>query len=85
MKIEVTQQDIDNGVPGDAESCPVALACQRTIPGCHDLTVGDDTIEFDIDGDAMAFDLPAEVATFVHRFDCKDAVAPFAFDLDVEP
>ena len=32
-QIDVTQDDIENGVPGNAQYCPVALALARACPG----------------------------------------------------
>lgn len=41
VKISVTAEDILEGVPGDAESCAIALAVGRTIPGYDGyITVG---------------------------------------------
>lgn len=31
MKIQVTQEDIKNGIRGSTTKCPVALACQRAL------------------------------------------------------
>jgi len=33
MDVEVTQDDIDNGVPEDPCNCPIALALNRAFPG----------------------------------------------------
>ena len=32
MKITVTQEDIDNGIPRTGWCCPIALAARRVIP-----------------------------------------------------
>ena len=32
LKIEVTKDDIERGIPDDCENCPVALALRRAVP-----------------------------------------------------
>lgn len=83
MKIEVTQKDIDNGVQGECQSCPIALAFKRTsnskrvyvntksIDVCHRGNQG-----------VKTYELPKKAQTFVKRFDRQEPVKPFSFELE---
>ncbi len=44
MKIKVTQEDIDNGDPGDCDSCPIALALLRHT-NAEEVTVGNCNVD----------------------------------------
>lgn len=69
IKITVTKQDIKNGVPGDGENCPIALAFKRVlgdspnINNCNDMTVHDffDTLHYYLG--------PEKVTKFINQFD----------------
>ena len=71
MKIQVTQKDIDRGVPRDALRCPIALALQREL-GVDNIAVGR-TFTHD------AWDV------FVQDFDAGRPVRPQKFDLETTP
>lgn len=66
LTIDVTQEDIHHGTPGDCEDCPVALAIRRIFPNCS-VKVEGDVIE--IDGSTVG--APAMVESFVDDFDRK--------------
>ena len=50
MKIDVNQKDIDNGIGGDDNKCPIALAVKRAFNKGVDTT--DVAVYYDRDGDA---------------------------------
>jgi hypothetical protein len=72
ITIQVTQDDIDNGVRLSGKLCPIALACLRTI-GMNYAEV------FDLWG--WCNDIPTEVQDFVLAFDRDLPVQPFSFTL----
>lgn len=88
MTIEVTQEDIDQGVRGDPRTCMVVRACNRQAP------VKDPDGWYA--GSSWSFDpivclwhyraqyrwpVPREVVDRMHAFDLGEKVEPFAFDL----
>jgi hypothetical protein len=81
VRVEVTDKDIESGVPCDGHDCPVSLAMFRatgltwfvTGPVAHRGTKRN----------GVTVRLPHGVADWVSAFDRKDEVRPFAFDLDV--
>jgi hypothetical protein len=74
VKVIVTEHDIKKGVPGDEDSCPIALALKRRFRR-DDITVGDYTII--IDGYVMKH--LAVTDRFVEAFDEGGFVRPFSF------
>lgn len=88
--IEVTQQDINDGVPGQACSCPVAKAISRElgikIP--QDVIVGPDALSVWLRVDYWNNNykqyetvLPHKVRKFIKHFDESKPVEPFHFTL----
>ena len=83
MKIEVTQDDIDNGLRIDCELCPVAKAIVRaTGKQARVSAVG--VFFFPETPSAKQIFLPSKVQLFIKSFDRKEPVQPFSFDLDIE-
>ena len=79
MKIQVTQREIDDGEPGNAESCPVALAIMRT------LDVDDVRVKYaEIWIEGQKFEAPLKVCGFVENFDDEDGDIPEPFEFDLE-
>lgn len=80
MKIDVTAEDIDNGVPGECGRCPVALAIARKLGlvGAG-IRVGPSAVRIRFDG---ARDLPAVARVFVEAFDWDRPVEPFSFEIE---
>lgn len=78
-ELEVTAEDIEFGIPGKAENCPISRCAKRAFQNdhatfCDDegewvLTVGDQRFEV-VDGD-----------DFARAFDAKKPVTPGFFDL----
>jgi hypothetical protein len=78
MKIEVTQEDIDRGIPEDPTSCPVARAVRRAFPDAKQ--IGVDYGEVVVDDNEWIVN--AGTAIFIEDFDRGDKVEPFVFELD---
>ena len=85
MKIQVTQQDIDNGLKGLCTHCPVALAFKRVIQG-GSVEVGDAAYIFpyNFDGPTVMITLPEFVHKFIRAFDSGNKVEPFEFECEVD-
>lgn len=79
MLITITQEDIDNGIPNEADSCPVARAIRRATG--QPVRVGDCTIVINREFIYQ----PPTVRQFVYDFDDGAyTVNPFSFELDYE-
>jgi hypothetical protein len=98
MIINVTQEDIDNGVPGSTVCCPVAIAARRDIPRVERLTVGPYAMVltttkskffFFEEWDRLAESIPLSkrVTKFIRNFDIGGKtdpyVKPFSFELEL--
>lgn len=75
LKIEVSREDIQRGIPKSACYCPIALALKRAFPNSHIKVTGTLFI------DGRRFSLPAICNTFMGAFDTNKAVEPFEFEL----
>lgn len=80
MKIQVTEEHIKKGMPGWAESCPVALAIKEHYPPTYQITVykqihicrpvveeGHETVEYE-----KCVETPPEVFQWIKKYDMKD-------------
>ena len=74
MKVTVTQQHINKGIPGTEVRCPIALALKDT--GTKHLFVK----KFYFETDKGIYRLPKAARDFVFKFDYKQEVAPFSFE-----
>lgn len=82
MKIEVTQEDIDTGIPGSACGCPVALAFRRL--GFHFADVAARSCFLAVGlTDGRVYSLPSIAADFISNFDTGREVKPLSFELEV--
>ena len=82
MKIEVTQKDIDKGVQGECQLCPIALAFKRNS-NIKRVYVNTKSIEvLHRETGAKSYELPKKAQTFVKRFDRQEPVKPFSFELE---
>lgn len=80
--IQVTQDDIDLGEPGNCDRCPGALALNHQLGG--QWSVFDDLLwRFTDDGPCDEFEIPRELRDFADDFDNLRPVSPFSFDLNV--
>lgn len=77
MKISVTQEDIDYGIPGSCLHCPVAIALERyTGDTCEVWGGGAVNLK-----DLSTIDLPEKVNEFIQDFDEGNPVHPLEFDI----
>lgn len=89
IKVEVTQEDIDNGPKWvEAKMCPVAMALKRTF-GDTRIVVAPTYFCFYDENQAMVegyhggyHQLPKEVTKFISDYDCHMEVKPFTFEID---
>lgn len=88
MRVEVTQADIDAGIPLNARSCPIARAIGRT--GWAATVAGKRATLWrpsDEPQPIYRLDLPYLAEHFVYMFDAwgRERVSPIEFDLQIEP
>lgn len=79
MKINVTQQDIDNGIQGDCYRCPIAQAmCRLTGMTPDDPIIEVDTGSITIwtDSQTLVWTMGEDGAVFVDSFDHDMPVQP---------
>jgi hypothetical protein len=76
MKIQVTQQDIRNGVSKSYLECPVALAVKRIYPN-FSVAITDKAIWIH----GQKFMASRSVQRFIKSFDAGLSVMPFGFNL----
>jgi len=81
LKVKVLKKHIVNGLSCNSEDCPVALALRAK--GCEYVTVNDDELSFEFQGENYSIVPPKRVETFINRFDDDINVKPFAFNLPV--
>lgn len=79
VTVNVTQRDIERGVPRSSCQCPIARAMRRKID--TDLRVGSEIWWFP--DQAESEDLPNNVTTWIRTFDAGLPVKPFKFKLEV--
>ena len=78
MKIRITDEDIEQGVPCSPSRCPVARAIRRdTGSAASNLTVNGATIWIG----NVYYRTPSSAFDFIFDFDHGDPVAPFEFEL----
>ena len=79
MRIDVTEEDIQEGVKCDCDACPIARAVRRAT--------GDQTLSvmgYGVYRGAMLIGrFPKKATDFVISFDSDDSVKPFSFNLDM--
>jgi hypothetical protein len=88
IDVDVTDDDIRQGVPEEPECCPIALAIKRQLH--PDDKVGVDICEFGpLRDSAFATingtdcQLPDEAREFIEQFDHDGPVFPFKFEFEV--
>ncbi len=81
LHVEVTAEDIANGVRKDCRSCPIARALWR-CPGVAAPIVGDVWTSVIVGGEDLSASMPHEAESFVLAFDKSEPVEPFAFYLE---
>ena len=85
MRIQVTQEDIDQGEKYNARGCPVACVIKRA--GFPYAAVSFAKLIFLEPGSEVVtiVPMPPEVAAFSLAYDSFQAVEPFSFELDDNP
>jgi hypothetical protein len=85
--VEVTAEDIAEGVPGEADLCPIAIALKRHSSIIYDAWVYDTYVDVDIAaGNDFRLELPASAESFIRRFDTAELrgmAEPFDFCLNI--
>lgn len=81
MKIEVTKQCIDSGIPNNAKQCPVSLAIKKAIPGSNPIS-GMYYLRYTVNGKRYEVKTPESITDFMKRFDLLNRGEPFDFELD---
>ena len=85
VHVELTQEDIDQGIPRDCGNCPVARAIERAMGVSCKVEVEANRLDV-YDGETWWTPLPAMVETFVDNFDNVNQrvlCEPFTFDLEL--
>lgn len=87
-KVEVTQFDIDLGIPGACWRCPVALALQRTLRSALRIQVLPECISIQDEATYQIYyiNTPLEVERFIHVFDGHKPpwkAKPQTFEFDI--
>ncbi|WP_420431490.1 hypothetical protein [Candidatus Poriferisocius sp.] len=83
MKIEVTQDHIDQGFRKSCRGCPVARAICDAYPGEPIVLVdGADVMVYEEDQTSVLYDLPLEAVLFIKDYDVRNPVEPFTFTLE---
>lgn len=84
MRIEVTQEDINNGRRKSCNACPVALAVKRATQA-REVSIHEQVGYFAASSFVThmdVFDLPSEAIEFIDNFDYGNSVRPFAFEVE---
>jgi hypothetical protein len=76
IKIEVTQDDIDQGCRWSANHCPIARAVAQRF---HSTQVGVNRTWIRVG--SITFKTPLRAVRFIKRFDGKNLVKPFKFNI----
>lgn len=83
MRISITQEDIDNGIPGSSCKCPTALAVCRVLgidPILEKIEVTDECIELNTSSYNMYWGLDDVGVAFIDYFDNHTPVHPVEFE-----
>lgn len=84
LTIEVTKQDILNGVRNDPCMCPVALAIKRAMNNeLKHLSVNYKEVWYQTKDNVVVSELPVEAIKFIGAYDFRQPVKPFNFTLKV--
>ena len=77
ITVQVTKQDIKNGMPKEGDKCPIAKAVRRCTGTHRAVFVDESSIEIG----AVEYSLPASAKAFVRAFDKGKPVSPFSMKL----
>lgn len=84
IEVEVTQDDIENGVARDCNRCPIALALRRQFPHCLNV-VDNETVSILFPYEELIYQLPNEAQVFIERFDYSldPIIQPIKFKMSI--
>jgi hypothetical protein len=82
LTVEVTQDDIDRGLPYSSSFGPISRAFHRI--GRLDACVKDGRVFMTRDGVQVSVHLPHEAKKFIYNFDTMEDVKPFTFEVHVK-
>lgn len=77
--INITAKDIEKGIAGNSESCPIALALKRTFKDIKWISVGYQCVNFYTKGYIMVSyisDTPTDARSFMRKFDKNKNIEP---------
>lgn len=82
IEVEVTQDDIENGVARDCNRCPIALALRRQFPNCPNI-VDNERVAILFPTEELYYNLPSEAKVFISYFDSvlDAAIRPIKFKM----
>lgn len=88
IRIDVTQEHIDRGVPMDCKRCAVALAMMDA--DLESPTAACGLLTWEENGEERTMKTPMSVREFMDKYDARAwgaiaSVEPFSFDLDDSP
>jgi hypothetical protein len=86
VRIDVTQEDINAGVPRDSCRCPIAHAIDRAIGSTSMDCVSVNAFKVSVWRDERRLWsalTPPDLIDFIKAFDHDRDVKPFSFDLDL--
>jgi hypothetical protein len=82
IKVDVTQEDIDQAVRSNSRKCAVAVALARTLPDATRISVDVQTVRFtDGRGVRRIYLTPTAPERYLISFDAGDKIEPFSFGL----
>jgi hypothetical protein len=81
--VQMTQRDVDNGIPGDPCGCPVARALKRVFQDRR-VSAGEGYIWVGPSSRRMTWRTPGTVRYFISQFDQGQKVEPMTFTLGDE-
>ena len=89
ITLDVKQDHIDDGSPGEGDCCAIALAIKEQFPFADGVDVNTPQIQFSCEGKHYCASTPNEVADFMAEYDDEDRdgkeyIAPATFTLDFE-
>lgn len=80
MKIDVTQEDINQGVRRACTKCPIAIAITRQT-GLRAMVSPATILIVDARIEIITIETPSSAKTFIGLYDQFNLVEPFAFEL----
>lgn len=85
MKIRVTKKDIKNGVRESFTQCPIAKAVRRAGVCFYQINKGAVILHGETTSEGgHKIKLPASAKRFIGRFDTRNEVKPFMFNLKIK-